>query len=170
MSVGPPQSGELKDVGPSWLSRARGSFQRAAESISSAVQNTDLTDPEACRILNDRIMKVSWDEFTHKHSFSFKTDNVCNKKKKKDRQKGVCNLNVCSSSPQVEHCLLSPYVSPVETPFRHLVFGRGSHTLASIAASADMEELRTQLALATWNLQSCSNTMMGNIWELDNEI
>uniref|UniRef100_A0A3P9H4V5 Transferrin receptor protein 1 n=1 Tax=Oryzias latipes TaxID=8090 RepID=A0A3P9H4V5_ORYLA len=121
------QSGELKDVGPYWLSRARGSFQRAAESISSAVQNTDLTDPEACRILNDRIMKV-------------------------------------------EHCLLSPYVSPVETPFRHLVFGRGSHTLASIAASADMEGLRTQLALATWNLQSCSNTMMGNIWELDNEI
>ncbi|RVE58564.1 hypothetical protein OJAV_G00195670 [Oryzias javanicus] len=121
------QNGELKGVSPDWLSRARSSFQRAAESIRNAFQNTDLTDPEGCRILNDRIMTV-------------------------------------------EHCLLSPYLSPVETPFRHLVFGRGNHTLASLAASADMEGLRTQLALATWNLQSCSNAVMGNIWELDNQI
>ncbi|XP_036073370.1 transferrin receptor 1b isoform X2 [Oryzias melastigma] len=121
------QSGTLNGVSPDWLSRAQGSFQRAAESIRSAVQNTDVTDPEGCRILNDRIMTV-------------------------------------------EHCLLSPYLSPVETPFRHLVFGRGNHTLASMAASTDMEALRTRLALATWNLQSCSNAMMGNIWELDNQI
>ncbi|XP_047468060.1 transferrin receptor 1b [Mugil cephalus] len=121
------QSGQLKDVSPSWLSRARGSFQRAVDDINGAITNTDLNDKEACRILNDRIMRV-------------------------------------------EHTLLSPYVSPVETPFRHLVFGRGSHTLASIAATVDMEQLHTQLALATWNLQECANAMAGNIWDIDDEI
>ncbi|XP_069552525.1 transferrin receptor 1b [Brachyistius frenatus] len=70
----------------------------------------------------------------------------------------------------VEHCLLSPYVSPVETPFRHLLLGRGSHTLASIADSTDMEQLRVQLALATWNLQGCANAMTGDVWDIDNEI
>ncbi|XP_070842116.1 transferrin receptor 1b [Chaetodon trifascialis] len=121
------QSGELKGVSPTWLNRARGSFQRAASSISDAIINTDLNDKEACRILNDRIMRV-------------------------------------------EHTLLSPYVSPVETPFRHLLLGRGSHTLASIAETTDMEQLHTQLALATWSLQGCANAMVGNIWDIDVEI
>lgn len=70
----------------------------------------------------------------------------------------------------MEHCLLCPYASPVETPFRHILLGRGPHTLASIAETSDPEELRTHLALATWNLQGCANAMVGNIWDLDNEI
>ncbi|XP_072234835.1 transferrin receptor 1b [Leuresthes tenuis] len=121
------QNSQLKEVRPEWLNRARGSFVRAAAGISQAISNTDLSDPEACRILNDRIMSV-------------------------------------------EHCFLSPYVSPVETPFRHLLLGRGAHTLASIALSTDVAQLRTQLALATWNLQGCANAMVGNIWDVDNEI
>uniref|UniRef100_A0AAQ5XQ32 Transferrin receptor protein 1 n=1 Tax=Amphiprion ocellaris TaxID=80972 RepID=A0AAQ5XQ32_AMPOC len=112
---------------PTWLSSARGSFQRAADSITNDIENTDLSDNEACRILNNRIMRI-------------------------------------------EHTLLSPYVSPVETPFRHLLLGRGPHTLTSIAETDDMEELHTQLALATWNLQGCANAMVGNIWDLDNQI
>ncbi|XP_042366138.1 transferrin receptor 1b [Plectropomus leopardus] len=67
----------------------------------------------------------------------------------------------------VEHGLLSPYVSPIETPFRHLLLGRGSHTLASIAKTTDVEHLHTQLALATWNLQGCANAMAGNIWDIE---
>ncbi|TDG97504.1 hypothetical protein EPR50_G00226640 [Perca flavescens] len=121
------QSGQLKGVNPNWLNRARGSFQRAAASIKTDIQNTDLNDQEACRILNDRIMSV-------------------------------------------EHSLLSPYVSPIETPFRHLLLGRGSHTLASIAENADMKQLHIQLALATWNLQGCANAMEGNLWDIDEEI
>eukprot|EP00066_Takifugu_rubripes_P004679 XP_003968191.1 PREDICTED: transferrin receptor protein 1-like [Takifugu rubripes] len=117
-------SGQLKDVSPTWLNQARGSFQRATSGIKTAIGNTDLTDQEACRILNDRIMRL-------------------------------------------ESTLLSPYVSPTETPFRHLLFGRGPHTLASIAESTDMEDLRVQLALATWNLQGCANAMMGNIWDIN---
>ncbi|XP_037312516.2 transferrin receptor 1b [Pungitius pungitius] len=121
------QSGQLKGVNPTWLNRARGSFQRAASSINRDVRNSNLDDKEVCRILNGRIMNV-------------------------------------------EHALLSPYVSPVETPFRHLLLGRGPHTLASIAETTDMEQLHTQLALATWNLQGCANAMVGNIWDLDQEI
>ncbi|KAM4718666.1 transferrin receptor 1b [Anableps anableps] len=121
------QSGQLKDVSPNWLSRARSSYNRAANGIANAIGNTDLTDKEACRILNDRIMKV-------------------------------------------EHSLLSPYVSVVETPFRHLLLGHGSHTLAAIAEAQDMETLRTQLALATWSLQGCANAMAENVWDVDNEI
>ncbi|XP_071340776.1 transferrin receptor 1b [Trachinotus anak] len=121
------QSGQLKDVSPNWLARARSSFHRAAANIDTAIINTDLNDKEACRILNNRIMRV-------------------------------------------EHSLLSPYVSPMETPFRHLVLGRGSHTLASIAQTTDMEQLHTQLALATWNLQGSANAMVGDIWDIDNEI
>ncbi|KAA8580562.1 hypothetical protein FQN60_013520 [Etheostoma spectabile] len=120
-------SGQLKGVNPNWLNRARGSFQRAAASIKTDIQNTDLNDKEACRILNDRIMSV-------------------------------------------EHSLLSPYVSPIETPFRHLLLGRGSHTLASIAETTDMGQLHIQLALATWNLQGCANAMEGNLWDIDEEI
>uniref|UniRef100_A0A1A8L149 Transferrin receptor (p90, CD71) n=1 Tax=Nothobranchius pienaari TaxID=704102 RepID=A0A1A8L149_9TELE len=121
------QSGQLKGVSPSWLNQARGSFQRAAGSIKLAIKNTDSSDLEAWRILNDRIMSV-------------------------------------------EHSLISPYMSPVETPFRHILFGHGPQTLASIAQTDDTEQLRTQLALVTWTLQGCANAMMGNIWDLDNEI
>ncbi|CAK6968587.1 transferrin receptor 1b [Scomber scombrus] len=121
------QSGQLKDVSPNWLNLARGSFQRAASSITNDIYNTDLYDKEACRILNDRIMSV-------------------------------------------ERSLISPYVSPIDTPFRHLLLGRGSHTLAFITETTDMEQLHTQLALATWNLQLCANAMVGDIWDLDNEI
>ncbi|XP_015246142.1 PREDICTED: transferrin receptor protein 1-like [Cyprinodon variegatus] len=121
------QAGKLKDVSPSWLNRARGAYKRAADDIANAISNTDMTDNEAARILNDRIMRV-------------------------------------------EHSLLSPYVSVVETPFRHLIFGHGSHTLASIAEAKDPELLQTQLALATWNLQGCANAMVGNVWDIDDEI
>ncbi|XP_061821109.1 transferrin receptor 1b isoform X2 [Nerophis lumbriciformis] len=66
----------------------------------------------------------------------------------------------------VEQNLLSPYVSPVETPFRHILLGRGPHTLASIAEMTDLKELHTQLAFATWSVKGCANGM-SEIWEED---
>lgn len=120
-------SGRLTDVSGQWLSQALGSFKRAASNIQNSVTNTDLTDKEACRTINERLMRI-------------------------------------------EETLLSPYVSPADTPFRHLIFGRGPHTLASIAVTEDTKVLHTQLALATWNLQGCANAMVGNIWDLDNQI
>lgn len=52
------QSGQLKDVSPSWMNQARGNFIRAANDLNAAIRNTDINDLEACRILNDRVMRV----------------------------------------------------------------------------------------------------------------
>ncbi|XP_037135169.1 transferrin receptor 1b [Syngnathus acus] len=70
----------------------------------------------------------------------------------------------------VERNLLSPYVSPVESPFRHLVLGRGKHTLAALAKNTDPQDLHIQLALATWNLKMCAHAMVSDIWENDNQV
>uniref|UniRef100_A0A8C6UPZ7 Transferrin receptor protein 1 n=1 Tax=Neogobius melanostomus TaxID=47308 RepID=A0A8C6UPZ7_9GOBI len=120
------KSGKLSDVRRVWLDHAKGSFQRAADAIKNDVAKTDLSDPEACRLLNDRIMRI-------------------------------------------ERSLLSPYVSPIETPFRHLLSGQGPHTLAAIAEMTDLEQLHTQLALATWNLQGCANSIVENLWDVEFE-
>uniref|UniRef100_A0A8K9VGK0 Transferrin receptor 1b n=1 Tax=Oncorhynchus mykiss TaxID=8022 RepID=A0A8K9VGK0_ONCMY len=78
--------------------------------------------------------------------------------------------NINDRIMRVEHNLLSPYVSPKEVPFRHLLFGRGSHTLAALLEGEDREVLRTQLALATWTLQGCANALSGDIWDSDNQM
>ncbi|XP_049605601.1 transferrin receptor 1b isoform X2 [Syngnathus scovelli] len=70
----------------------------------------------------------------------------------------------------VERNLLSPYVSPVESPFRHLVLGRGKHTLAALAENKDPQELRIQLAFASWNLKMCAHAVVSDIWENDNQV
>lgn len=119
------ESGKLNDVGTSWLYKAVGDFKRAVDTINNDIMYTDHSEPEACRIVNDRIMRI-------------------------------------------EHTLLSPYASPIETPYRHLLFGQGPHTLAAIAEMTDLDQLHTQLALATWTLQGCANAMAGNVW--DNQI
>lgn len=81
---------------------------------------------------------------------------------------------------QVERNFLSPYVSPRESPFRHIVLGSGSHTLEALrahlaaikldSAKANIDLLRNQFALATWTIQSCANALDGDVWEMDNEI
>lgn len=115
--------GTLKDVDLTWLSQGMGSCIRAAGSITTAIANTDRDNHEACRILNDRIMRM-------------------------------------------EPAFISSYLSPMETPFRHLLWGRGTHTLASIAETSDMEQLRIQLALATSTLHGCASAMAGDIWDV----
>ncbi|KAJ0059831.1 hypothetical protein NL108_013662, partial [Boleophthalmus pectinirostris] len=51
------KSGQLQDVSTKWLFRAQSSFQRAADALDKDIRNTDLSDAEACRLLNDRIMR-----------------------------------------------------------------------------------------------------------------
>ncbi|KAG9278787.1 transferrin receptor protein 1-like [Astyanax mexicanus] len=80
----------------------------------------------------------------------------------------------------VERDLLSPYVSPQVSPFRHILLGSGSHTLGGLrahltaikegSASADLDLLKNQFALTTWTIQSCANALAGSVWEMDNEI
>uniref|UniRef100_A0A8K9V4N9 Transferrin receptor 1b n=1 Tax=Oncorhynchus mykiss TaxID=8022 RepID=A0A8K9V4N9_ONCMY len=78
--------------------------------------------------------------------------------------------NINDRIMRVEHNLLSPFVSPKEVPFRHLLFGHGSHTMAAMLEGEDREALRTQLALATWTVQGCANALSGDVWDSDNQI
>uniref|UniRef100_A0AAY4ARY2 Transferrin receptor protein 1 n=1 Tax=Denticeps clupeoides TaxID=299321 RepID=A0AAY4ARY2_9TELE len=120
-----------------WLTSATGSYRRAANDLSTAAKSSDLENVEACRILNDRYMKV-------------------------------------------EYNFLSPYVSPKDVPFRHILWGSGDHTLAALldhltalkgqTPGTNLDKLRNQLALATWTIQACANDLMGPIWEMQNEI
>lgn len=81
---------------------------------------------------------------------------------------------------QVERDLLSPYVSPRTTPFRHILLGSGSSTLQDVlnqltaikegSVNADSDLLKSQFVLATWTIQSCANALVGNVWDMDNEI
>lgn len=80
----------------------------------------------------------------------------------------------------VERNFLSPYVSPNENPFRHILLGTGPQTLNALmdhleaikiqSPEADAELFRNQFALATWTIQGCANSIAGDIWALDNEI
>lgn len=80
---------------------------------------------------------------------------------------------------KVEHSLLSPYVSPKESPFRHILYGYGNHTFDAakkhLSLLKDNKEqfnedlFKNQLALLTWTVQSAANALEGEIWEIDNE-
>ncbi|KAJ0059133.1 hypothetical protein NL108_008559 [Boleophthalmus pectinirostris] len=80
----------------------------------------------------------------------------------------------------VERNLLSPYVSPRDNPFRHILMGSGPQTLGALIdhldaikndrPEADADVFRNQFALATWTIQGCANSIAGDIWALDNEI
>ncbi|KAM4551336.1 transferrin receptor protein 1-like isoform 1-T3 [Odontesthes bonariensis] len=80
----------------------------------------------------------------------------------------------------VERNFLSPYISPRDSPFRHILLGSGSHTLKALSdhldalkmdhPEADANLFRNQFALATWTIQGCANSLAGDIWSLDNEI
>ncbi|NXE04839.1 TFR1 protein, partial [Lophotis ruficrista] len=80
---------------------------------------------------------------------------------------------------KVEYDFLSPYLSPKDAPFRHIFFGKGSHTLKSLLEnlqllrtrkeSVDINMLREQLALVTWTIKGAANALVGDIWDTDNE-
>ncbi|NXX63002.1 TFR1 protein, partial [Scopus umbretta] len=80
---------------------------------------------------------------------------------------------------KVEYDFLSPYLSPKDAPFRHIFFGKGSHTLQSLLEnlqllrtsrdSVDVNMLKEQLALATWTIKGAANALVGDIWDTDNE-
>uniref|UniRef100_A0A665TFK4 Transferrin receptor 2 n=1 Tax=Echeneis naucrates TaxID=173247 RepID=A0A665TFK4_ECHNA len=78
----------------------------------------------------------------------------------------------------VEYYFLSQYVSAVETPFRHVIHGRGNHTLSALTEHLalltsdpgrfDEKRFRRQLALFTWTLQGAANALNGDVWSIHN--
>lgn len=81
------------------------------------------------------------------------------------------------SSEQVEKNFLSPYVSPRDIPFRHILLGSGPHTFKSLSSHLaalesdspdwDAGTFRTQFALATTTIQGCADSLIGDIWVLN---
>ncbi|XP_053498805.1 transferrin receptor protein 2 isoform X2 [Ictalurus furcatus] len=79
---------------------------------------------------------------------------------------------------RVEYYFLSQYVSVVETPFRHVLHGRGEHTLSALTEHLSQlrshphlfheARFRRQLALFTWTLQGAANALSGDVWNIDN--
>ncbi|XP_039219736.1 transferrin receptor protein 1 isoform X2 [Crotalus tigris] len=80
---------------------------------------------------------------------------------------------------KVEYLFLSPYVSPKDSPFRHIFLGSGSHTVQALlenvgflktnASAFDEDLFRNQLALLTWTIQGAANALSGDVWDIDND-
>lgn len=66
-------------------------------------------------------------------------------------------------------------MSPLVTPFRHILLGRGGHTLPALAAQlgggdgqgmrGDAGHLRLRLALLAWTLQGTAGALAGDAWD-----
>ncbi|KAM8900328.1 transferrin receptor protein 2 isoform 1-T2 [Spinachia spinachia] len=79
---------------------------------------------------------------------------------------------------RVEYYFLSQYVSVVESPFRHVIHGRGDLTLSALSEHLtlltsdperfDEKHFRRQLAFFTWTLQGAANALKGGVWSIHN--
>ncbi|KAM9275155.1 transferrin receptor protein 1 isoform 2-T2 [Cariama cristata] len=96
-----------------------------------------------------------------------------------DRENRIIRRALNDRIMKVEYDFLSPYLSPKDAPFRHIFFGKGSHTLQSLleslqllrssSHSVDVNMLKERLALATWTIKGAANALVGDIWDTDNE-
>ncbi|XP_062438732.1 transferrin receptor protein 1 [Rhea pennata] len=96
-----------------------------------------------------------------------------------DRENKVIRRALNDRIMKVEYDFLSPYLSPKDVPFRHIFFGKGSHTLQSLLehlqllksskSSVNVNKLKEQLALSTWTIKGAANALVGDIWDTDNE-
>ncbi|NXV84808.1 TFR1 protein, partial [Calonectris borealis] len=96
-----------------------------------------------------------------------------------DRENRIVRRALNDRIMKVEYDFLSPYLSPKDAPFRHIFFGKGSHTLQNLLEnlqllrtsrdSVDVNMLKEQLALVTWTIKGAANALVGDIWDTDNE-
>ncbi|XP_051841481.1 transferrin receptor protein 1 [Antechinus flavipes] len=117
--------------------------------------------------------------FSARGDFSRATHDLTNDLYRTDTTNRLVNREINDRIMKVEYSLLSPYVSPKETPFRHIFWGSGSHTLSALLSHLQLLKkkdinfnetvFRNQLALATWTIQGAANALAGNIWDIDNE-
>nr|DBA29651.1 TPA: hypothetical protein GDO54_005717 [Pyxicephalus adspersus] len=72
---------------------------------------------------------------------------------------------------RVEFYFLSQYVSAISYPYRHILIGRGEHTLDALIEQLgrdpiDSSELHKQIALFTWTMVGAANALSGEVWEV----
>uniref|UniRef100_A0A8C0ENN3 Transferrin receptor protein 1 n=1 Tax=Bubo bubo TaxID=30461 RepID=A0A8C0ENN3_BUBBB len=117
--------------------------------------------------------------FFARGDFQRATDSLRNDISNSDRENRIIRRALNDRVMKVEYDFLSPYISPKDAPFRHIFFGKGSHTLQSLLEnlqllrtsrdSVDMNMLKEQLALATWTIKGAASALVGDIWNTDNE-
>ncbi|KAF4075617.1 hypothetical protein AMELA_G00220850 [Ameiurus melas] len=113
-------------------------------------------------------------------SYSRAANALHNEIKNSDLDVAETCRNINDRIMRVEHNLLSPYVSPRDVPFRHIIFGFGVYSVGALlehlgsltqqAVGSDADLFRNQFALITWTIQSCANDLAGDVWALDNQI
>lgn len=160
---------QSRGLSPQRVFSARGDYSRAAQSLQSAIDRSDLYDPATSRSYNTRIMRVrvlrihpcAPHRGIRPDGSSFRV---------------VRERVLCLCVVQVEYFFLSQYVSVVDTPFRHVIHGRGEHTLSALSEHLDRltsdperfdeKHFRRQLALFTWTLQGAANAMSPHLWNV----
>ncbi|XP_040271285.1 transferrin receptor protein 2 isoform X2 [Bufo bufo] len=87
--------------------------------------------------------------------------------------KHLITLQTHEKKLKVEFYFLSQYVSAVNSPYRHILLGRGEHTLEALLEhlnraqnDIDDNELHKQIALFTWTLEGAANALSGEVWEV----
>ncbi|XP_010174059.2 transferrin receptor protein 1, partial [Antrostomus carolinensis] len=149
-------------------------FERYGEELL-AFQEKILSYYQDVRALG---LTLNW-LFFARGDFQRATDALRRDIAKSDRENKIVRRALNDRIMKVEYDFLSPYISPKEAPFRHIFFGKGSHTLQSLLEnlqllrtnkdSVDVNMLKEQLALATWTIKGAANALVGDIWDTDNE-
>ncbi|XP_072546374.1 transferrin receptor 1b [Salminus brasiliensis] len=113
-------------------------------------------------------------------SYSRAADSLMNDIQNSDLEDKEMCRSINDRIMRVEHNLLSPYVSPRDVPFRHIIFGTGEFTVSALTdhlrdlkenvSGTNADFLRNQFALTTWTIQGCANDLAGDVWALDNEV
>ncbi|CAJ0965942.1 unnamed protein product [Ranitomeya imitator] len=129
-----------------WLYSARGDYTRATQRLKKTISQSDIHNERVIQFFNVRIMR------------------------------GGCIVRViivCGSTMRVEFYFLSQYVSAISSPYRHILLGRGEHTLEALMEHLGQDkdtindnELRKQIALFTWTLEGAANALSGEVWEV----
>ncbi|GAB1290336.1 Transferrin receptor protein 2 [Apodemus speciosus] len=168
-------SGDLKARGLTlqWVYSARGDYIRAAEKLRKEIYSSEQNDERLMRMYNVRIMRRDFLRGCEAGS------SVGSERRSRTP----------SITQEVEFYFLSQYVSPADSPFRHIFLGQGDHTLGALvdhlrmlrsdgsgAASSGLtaglgfqeSRFRRQLALLTWTLQGAANALSGDVWNIDN--
>ncbi|NWX19838.1 TFR1 protein, partial [Aegotheles bennettii] len=149
-------------------------FERYSEELL-AFQGKILTYERDVKALG---LNLNWLFFAH-GDFQRATVGLRQDIANSDRENRIVRRALNDRIMKVEYDFLSPYLSPKDAPFRHIFFGKGSHTLQSLLEdlqllktsrnSVDVNMLKEKLALATWTIKGAANALVGDIWDTDNE-
>ncbi|XP_027029548.2 transferrin receptor 1b [Tachysurus fulvidraco] len=140
--------------------------------ITKEIRKVEALGVNSSSVLKDKWLYSAVGSFSRAVS-ALNSDNI-----NSDLDDAVTCRNINDRIMRVEHNLLSPYVSPRDVPFRHIIFGSGDYSVSSLlthlsalkqqAVGSDADLFRNQFALITWTIQSCANDLKGNIQGLDN--